>query len=710
MESELIDYKRELHLDIDITSELEQVFSETAFFSIVTEHLQEASVLDDAHDIFFLDTAKGLRIDGYSWNPLESTVCGIITLLSLDRDHQERLIQSEALKLAERVRRFFEAAAHPKFLSQCDPSHDAHSLATFLQERAAEILKFRVIILTDYLLSDRVKSIAIDPISDTKTSVEIWDLNRLFSLAQSDTQTEPFVIGDDFLGSEGLPVFKGADLPSGATAYIGVMPGEVLANIYDEYGQRLLEGNVRTFLDFRGNVNRGLRKTLVTEPENFFAYNNGITLTADSAVVRHEKDISFIHSLKNLQIVNGGQTTAAIYFAPRESGGVQTSKGLVPYRNIDLSKVSVQLKLTVFSETAQDEIDEYRANISNFANSQNSIQGSDLVSNHPVHLNIERLSRQIQMPRSETGLPSKWFYERTRGQYSTKLRALGGAAANKFKQEYPKDQLFTKTDMAKYMNTWRMRPYIVKKGAQANLKMLGPELVKEYDADPVSFEGGFYRELISQAILFKLTDKAVLKSDWYRTESGFKAEAVTFGIALLRHKLISESRDINLEKIFNQQTLSESMKETLVEVARIVREAISDPSFRRGVSNPSEFCKSENGWKLIQMLEVDLSALSKDDVVGKAEIDEVKAEARDLNKTSKSLNDFEVAMSFGADYWKALASFNLKRYRLEDIQVAVPSKCAIMLEGRGRPLSPKQLKAALRLSSEAEEAGFTFVR
>ncbi len=710
MEIELLDYKRELHLDIDISAELEKVFSEAAFFSVVTEQLEDAAVLDDVQEIFFLDTKKGQRIDGYSWNPLESTVCGVITLLSPDRDQSDRLIQSEALKLADRVRRFFEAAALPKFLSQCDPSHNAHSLATFLQSHKDQILKFRVVIITDYELSDRVKSIAIDPIYDTRTSVEIWDLNRLFSLARSDSQTEPFVIDEEFLGPSGLPVFKGADLPTGATAYIGVMPAEVLSRIYDEYGQRLLEGNVRTFLDFRGNVNRGLRKTLVTEPENFFAYNNGITLTADSAVVKHEENISFIHSLENLQIVNGGQTTAAIYFAPREVGGVQTSSGLMPYKRIDLSKVSVQMKLTVFHETAQEEIDDYRANISNFANSQNSIQGSDLVSNHPIHLSIERLSRQVQMPASETGLPSKWFYERTRGQYSTKLRALAGSSANKFKQEYPKQQLFTKTDMAKYVNTWRMRPHIVKKGAQANLKALGPELIKEYESDQSSFEGGFYRSLIAQAILFRTIDKSVLKSEWYKEESGFKAEAVTFGIALLRHKLLAKGVDVNLEKIFQRQALSVSLEETLVEAARIVREAISDTSFRGGVSNPSEFCKSENGWKRIQMLQVDVAALSSDDLVGKEEKQEVESNAKKLNETSKSLNDFEVVMSYGADYWKALASFNLKRYRLDDIQVAVPSKCAVMREGRGRPLSPKQLKAAIRLSAEAEEAGFSFAK
>lgn len=710
MDSELLDYKNELHLDIDITAEVERVFSDTAFFSIVAELLEEASVLDDVQDVFYLDSNKGQRIDGYSWNPLESTVCGIITLLSSDREAHERLTQTDALKLAERVRRFFEAAAQPKFLSQCDPAHDAHSLSAFLQARADDILKFRVVIVTDYVLSDRVKSIAIESISGTKTSVEIWDLSRLFSLVQSETQTEPFVIDDEFLGAEGLPVFKGADLPSGATAYIGVMPGEVLSKIYDEYGQRLLEGNVRTFLDFRGNVNRGLRRTLVAEPENFFAYNNGITLTADSATVRHEKNISFVNDLENLQIVNGGQTTAAIYFAPREAGGVQTPDGLMPFKGIDLSNVSVQMKLTVFSETPQEEIDEYRANISNFANSQNSIQGSDLVSNHPVHLNIERLSRQITMPASDSGLPSKWFYERTRGQYSTRLRALGGAAGNKFKQEYPKHQLFTKTDMAKYINTWRMKPHVVKKGAQANLKALGPELKKEYEENPVSFEGGFYRELIAKAIIFKATDKAVLKSDWYKAESGFKAEAVTFAIALLRHKLLENGAEINLEKIFKRQELSDALESTLVDVARVVRDAITSPSFRGGVSNPSEFCKSENGWKRVQTLAIDLSKLVGDDVVGKAEIVEAQTQAEELNKTSKSVSDFELVMSFGSDYWKALASFNLKSYPLDHIKVSVPSKCAIMLEGRGRPLSPKQLKAALDASNEAESRGFSFVK
>lgn len=710
MQEELLEFKKELHFDIDIGSLQDNVFSEESFFELIREQLEDAGIVDNIQQCFFRDTIKGQRIDGYGWNPLENTFCAIVTLLSDNDDELDHLNRTDALALANRVRRFLEAASDTRFKDKVDPSTDAFECASFLTSLESKILKFRVIIITDYVLSDRVKSITLDPVMNTRTSVELWDLSRLRDLAFSDTDTEPFTIDGDFLGDKGLPVMKGAVLPSGAQAFLGVMPATILSRIYDEYGQRLLEGNVRTFLDFRSGVNRGLRVTLATEPENFFAYNNGITLTADSAEVYEEGSVTYVNRLENLQIVNGGQTTAAIYFAPKEPGGVKTPSGEVLFRDIDLSKVSVQMKLTVFNESTRDSIDEYRSNISNFANSQNSIQGSDLVSNHPIHLSIERLSRQISMPTSDTGLASKWFYERTRGQYSTKMRALSTPARNKFKIEYPKHQLFTKTDMAKYINTWRMRPFIVKKGAQANLKALGPELIKEYLKNPATFEAGFYKELIAQAILFKIVDKGVASSDWYKQESGLKAEAVTFGIALVRYQLLESGKDINLEKIYNSQALSDSLQITILDACHQVRSAISNANFRGGVGNPSEFCKSENGWKRIQQLKADLSKLARSDILTKEQVTEAADESQKLNKTSESLNEFDIIISQGIDYWKALASYNLKKHRLDDIQVAIPIRCSAMIEGKGRPLSPKQCKAAIRIMKDAKASGFEFAK
>ena len=708
MESELLNFKKELHLDIEIGAQYNEVFSEESFFEIATEQLSEAGVLDDVEVCFYRDSQRGIRLDGYSWNDLESTLCLIVTQFSGDSESIESLSKSEVLRIANRPKRFLESLQNPDFVAGMDPSTEAHACAKFISKLGDSILKFRVVVVTDYGLSDRIKSISLDPVMDTATSVEIWDLNRFHALALSDSESEPFEIGPDILGEAGIEVIKGADLPTGATAYLGVMPGETLSRIYDEYGQRLLEGNVRTFLDFRGGVNRGLRMTLVAEPENFFAYNNGITLTADAATVDNTNSRIRITSLKNLQIVNGGQTTAALYFAPKEKGMVKTANGDIPYSSIDLSKVSIQMKLTIFNNSEKDQIDEYRANISRYANSQNSVQDSDLVSNHPIHLNIERLSRQIMMPADDSGLASKWFYERTRGQYSTRLRALSSAGKKKFQLEFPKPQLFTKTDMAKYENTWRMNPHIVKKGAQANLKVLGPLLIKEFEENPASFEAGFYRDLIARAILFKATDKAVLKSDWYKQESGLKAEAVTFGIALLRKTLLANNADINLERIFTKQSLSPELLDLLIESARLVRKNINDPGFRGGVGNPSEFCKSENGWKRIQMIELDVSALDKRDILNAEQQVQVEKQKTELNKVSSTLSDFEMVAEKGSDYWKSLASHNLKTYRLEDIRVAIPMKAAQMIEKRGKPLSEKQMKAAIRVADESEQAGFAY--
>ena len=169
-----------------------------------------------------------------------------------------------------------------------------------------------------------------------------------------------------------------------------------------------------------------MRKSLVTEPEHFFAYNNGLTVTATGIETEIESGQLVLTALENMQIVNGGQTTAAIYFSPREKGGIKGADKTYSYSSIDLDKVYVQMKLTVIED--KQEAESIKANIATFANSQNSIQQSDLVSNHPFHLNIETRSRKQLMPAGEAGLSTKWFYERARGQYTTKLRALKGTA------------------------------------------------------------------------------------------------------------------------------------------------------------------------------------------------------------------------------------------------------------------------------------------
>jgi hypothetical protein len=59
----------------------------------------------------------------------------------------------------------------------------------------------------------------------------------------------------------------------------------VLAKIYGQHGQRLLERNVRAFLSAKGKINSGLQQTLKDAPHRFLAYNNGLCCTAASVEV-----------------------------------------------------------------------------------------------------------------------------------------------------------------------------------------------------------------------------------------------------------------------------------------------------------------------------------------------------------------------------------------------------------------------------------------
>jgi AIPR protein len=184
-------------------------------------------------------------------------------------------------------------------------------------------------------------------------------------------------------------------------AYLSVVPAVQLAAIYDRWGSRLLEQNVRSFLQARGNVNRGIRNTLEREPEMFFAYNNGITATAEAIESETTEQGLVITNIHNLQIVNGGQTTASIHLASRQK--------------VDLFRVFIQMKLSIVGPDLAEKI---VPKISQYANSQNRVNAADFFANHPFHVRMEEFSRRLYAPSPEGNFrESKWFYERARGSY-----------------------------------------------------------------------------------------------------------------------------------------------------------------------------------------------------------------------------------------------------------------------------------------------------
>ena len=702
---DLLEYKSKLFNAISIDSDNNTVFPEESYFEYVSELLAEAGILDNVEYCPYRNTRKGVRIDGYSWNALERTICGIVVNFTNEPDVIETLTNTEIKEIGKRVARFFESAEDKTFAETLDPTDPGRIAATDVAQHLDEAIKFRIVLLTDQALSARVRKLSIDQILGKETSIEIWDIERIKALDESDGEYEEFSVDLEQFGGaiRALPANLSV---SGFSTYLAVMPASLLSSIYDEYGQRLLESNVRTFLDFRASTNRGMRKSLVTEPEFFFAYNNGLTVTATAVETRQDDGQLFITSLRNMQIVNGGQTTAAVYFSPREKGGIKGAEQTYNYSDIELEKAYVQMKLTVIEDKETANL--IKANIATFANSQNSIQQSDLVSNHPFHLNIETRSRMQLMPAGEAGLSTKWFYERARGQYSTKLRALGGNARKRFEKENPKKQVFTKTDMAKYENTWRMKPHLVKKGAQANLKALGTEIIEEFVNDESSFGAAFYNDLVAKMILFRVLDSALLQADWYKEERGLKAEIVTYSIALLRHILLKQSKDIDLTSIYKSQAVSRSLLNFLVSLAQIVRQHITDLNFTNGVTNPSEFCKSLNGWMQIQAIDVEVSTLGRGDVLSSGQVSDAENERKDVNEVSKAISGIEYVLSISEKEWDLLAAFNAQTYPRSHKNVGIPSKCASIHRGGSIP-TDRQLKMAKDIRDVAYAAGFDFV-
>ena len=664
---ELQEYKKDLLNLVHISADISGDFAESKFFDDMSELLCEAGVYDDIQIDRYINSRKGIRIDGWNWNKTERILSAVITKFSNDEE-LFTISKSEIEQLGKQASRFISSINDPKFKDSLDSSDPALELAEEMSLYLSDLgidgdegfrpaaHKFRVIVLTDYLLSERVNllKLKIENIHDREAFFEIWDLKRIRNLTLSGTESEPCDVDFSELCSEGgLPALPANISESDISSYICVMPGTVLRDLYDNYGQRLLESNVRTFLQFRGKVNQGMKSTLLQNPENFFAYNNGLTVTASDIELDDSSGQLIIKKLDNMQIVNGGQTTSAIYFSPLSKGKQQG----IDFRNIDLTKVFVQMKLTVIENDEDSEI--IKSNVARFANSQNAIQAADLISNHPIHRAIEKQSRSVWAPPSETtGIQTRWFYERARGQYQTKILAFRTPAkARNFQGENPRKQMFTKTDMAKYENTWRMRPWEVKLGAQGNLEKIGSVLIKEWDQNSDNFGIMFFKDLIAKAILFKTIDSAILMSDWYKENSGLKAETSTYSIALLLFKLEKLGWRLNLKRIWETQKLSDSLVNQILDLAETVRTNLLDIDFRDGNANPSMFARKIIAWEKFKEMDYELTLISKDDLLTKTQESERQNINDELNEENAEIDVMKFCRDISDEEWSNIYEF-----------------------------------------------------
>jgi hypothetical protein len=628
------------------------------------------------------DSADVWRLDAFSDDSNSELSIGVISLFICQFDQAEEpsnLVQTEINKLLKKLKKYVEFSLEKDPYKFFEPGSGPFNSALVLKKAwtrsSKPILKFYVI--SNRPISKRISDIESIEIHGAAVEVVVWDLNRFLQMELSGREREVIQID---LEETPLKALMATTANEGALkSALVVMPAPVLVGIYGRWGGRLLEQNVRSFLSTKNSVNKGMRETISSAPDKFFAFNNGITGTAEDATFVQKKDGLYLTYLKNFQIVNGGQTTATLYSTAIKD-------------KLDISNIAIQMKLSIVAPENANELVPF---ISKFANSQSKVNDSDLFSNHPFHQRFEEFSRRlIAPPKPGAVAGSYWFYERARGQYVNEQAYKSDAEKKKFLALNPRDQMLTKTELAKFLNTFEMLPNIVSKGAQYSFSEFAKRVTSSWDQSDSNISEGFFKSLISMAIMFKSLEKLVQskKEEWFIVS---RANVVTYTLSLFAYAAKKSEKAIDFEGVWKRQSLTVTAENALLMLSKRINDLLRDEN--RAIMELSSYAKSEAFWTVIkaEATKIDLKEFS-DLLIEKKEAIEQKREDR---KTQKFTSDLEAELKVKStvpNTWMKVLKY------LQDNQMENPSRTALIDKAQRTPLKLSE-KECLSLFSVLEE-------
>ncbi len=642
---------------------LEQLFTDWA-----SELLSEKGDVEDkarvAYDEKFLGTKKQHKINGYFISENNLTLELYITIFK-GTTEPVRIGKDEIDTAEKRISNFFRKGIYNEdYLNEIEESSEIFDLASALsksQELRENLERVNIIILTDGLYPGEIPK--DKEISGYPLYYRVVDLDYLNNI--SEKSHIPIEIDFKQMGLD-VPCVKSPNSNEEYQAYLAIIPGIALASIYEKYGSRLLEQNVRSFLQFTGKINKGIRTTIIKEPEMFLAFNNGLAATAEELTLESSNGSNgmYISKILDFQIVNGGQTTASIFHTFKKD-------------KADVSNIFVQAKISVVKD--KENFSEIVSRISEYANTQNKVSLSDLSSNRPYHIQLEKISRIMVTPHIQ-GQPNqtKWFYERARGQYKNARQKEGFTKAKQkaFDLKNPKNQVFKKEDLAKYINAYQeitdgrklgVGPYVVVRGSQKNyVQFMQYNLVKEPDSI-------YFEDVVAKMILFRSAEKIYgVKPN---SIGDLRYITVPYSISYLGYKT---DYKLDLYKIWRNQSISDNLSKFLYDLMVKVESFIKTnaPGALFG-----EWAKKEECWNMLKEsdLDVDFSVL-------KSEF----ADAKTLNQRAKITDEetlaqqeneeLELIKSVPAIIWGKIENWGRESEKLTTQQIDTAYK----LKGRIR--------------------------
>jgi hypothetical protein len=559
---DLDDFLRETQSEVRAQMDDGSPFAEIAFTEVVMQHMSDIGMTFEPVPCHFTGKVgnANLRLSGYAVSDEQDQLDLFVSLYE-GVDEPTPVPESELKVAVEQCLRFLALCAEGRMAAKLDPSSDVRSLAETLQLIYDNLEQVRVYVLTDRVA--KTKSFKTREIGGKAVRLEVMDIERLHRHWSEGKPRDELSVDFSEVSGGPLPCVY---VPGNNEDYdyaLTAIPGEALRLLYEKYGARLLEANVRSFLSVKAKgVNAGIQGTLRSAPGRFMAYNNGIVIVADEMKLADADGPPGIAWLRGLQIVNGGQTTASIFFTKRK------------FPDTDLKKVWVPAKVIVLR--TQDSVKEEAlvSDISRFANSQNSVKQSDLSANKPFHVEMEKLSLSVYCP---DGV-GRWFYERAAGSYNTMLAREGTTPAKvrTLKETMPTARRITKTDLAKYLNAWSRLPDIVSRGSQKNFEQFMSTIGSTDGGEAVLPKVSDYKTMIAKAKVFRDTQKMVRPMF-----PAFQANIAAYTISLLADRL---GNRIDFDRLWTNQGASPQLMAQIANWAREVSDELHRTAAGRMIS------------------------------------------------------------------------------------------------------------------------------
>lgn len=593
MERALENYIEELKSDIAsrVYSEGEGASFEDKFTEYCLEVLESIGKSEGARVLSYIKPNKqggvDWKINGFCLKDLAKdenkkeyyeTLDLFITFYK--NEYNYNITKEDYTKSLNQIKRFINSALkrHIDYIDRANT--ELYHLIETIGKQGKEFDRINVYFLINGFSNHEKGKIEIN---DVDVFVHTWDVIRLFKINETNSIHEPIEIEFTKFAEDGkgLQCLQVPSIDEMYDCYLAIVPGEILAKLYKEFSNELLESNVRAFLGQAGKFNKGIRDTIRNKPQMFLPYNNGITATAENVETKLVDNQLVITKLNDFQIVNGGQTTASLFHTHKK------------FKDVDLSKIFVQMKLTVIKDNEQKNIEV--PNIARFANSQNKVSELDLSSNNPYFIQIENLSRKKYVVNPENKNQSRlWFFERANGQYRETLNKQTPAQQKKFKEQNPSTLKFVKSDIAKYINGWELEPYFVAQGSQKNFIHYTKKITDLVSKNKLPGEN-FYRKLIANAILFKTTDKLFGRKNVDAIgDTSLKALSVAYTVSYFHY--LTNNR-INLWKIYEEQTIDDFLQGHLkVMLVFVYNHIVSEASG----SLISEYAKRATSWEKLK--------------------------------------------------------------------------------------------------------------